>query len=516
MTMSLGGFAEIDPADGVILPTTAPFPEPTGVSGRSSGCHIPKTMTPPTYDPDLLERVFGAGESTTPNDRARSSLRRFVRGLDLLTFDDSPKAKGRRLTASEALEAYGYDKLAEVATDGSALISESDDAAGRALSERRQKLGLQIRHVAAETQLPRAVIEALEASGRRPIREYEKVARVLGLDERMLSYRSDPGGNEGVAVRLRTLHDDRPALTGDVVLAIAEAAWVAMTQIRLEAALQLAPSRHVFEPEPSYGGPGHPAYKVGYDLADAFRAKLDLGDGPIASMRDTVERELRIPVVQAALGARIAGATIESGGRRAIVVNLSGRNQNVFVRRCTLSHELCHLLFDPQQRLRDLRVDEYEDLDKRADQVTDAVEQRANAFGVQLLLPQSAALPMYQADPGGALAKAIDSFGISFMAARYQIWNALGRTVPIESLMADSAAPQPDWEGREAYTTVYHPIRALADHPSRAGRFSAVVLRAAEAGVISWDTAGEWLYSSEEELGGHAAAIRGLYPDLFR
>ena len=474
-------------------------------------------MTTRMFDPALLDRVFGEteGVGAIPEERARDSNRLFVRGLDQLTFDESPKATGRRLTAREALDAYGFETLAEVATEGSALLSESVDAAGRALRERRAQLDLPIRTIASETGLPPEVIEALEASKRRPIREYEKVARVLGLDERMLSFRSAPEGNQDVAVRLREMHDTRAVLTSSVVISLAEAAWVAMTQLRLEAELSLPAPKHRFQEDAFYGSSKHPAYKAGYDLANSFRAALGLGEAPIRSMRALLENELRIPVIQADLGKRIAGATVESAGRRAIVVNLFGRNQNPFARRATLAHELCHLLFDPQQRLRSLRVDEYSELDERADQRVDPVEQRANAFGVQLLAPQSSAVRLYEGTADERLARVMDEFGVSFTAARFQNWNALERAVPLESIWATKSQPEADWEGREGYTTTYHPVRSLADHPSRAGRFSAVVLRAAEEGVVSWDSASEWLFCSEQDLIRAAPAIHDVYPDLF-
>lgn len=473
-------------------------------------------MTARSIDARLLDLVFGAGEGATPEARARASSRRFVRGLDELTFDESPRAKGRRLTATEALEAYGFDKLAEVATEGSALISESVDAAGRALRERREQLGLRINNVASEARLSPDVINALETSRRRPVREYERVARVLGLDERMLSFQTSPSGNHGVAVRLRDLRERTPSLTGSVVIALAEAAWVAMTQIRLEASLSLPAPAYTFQQDPFYGTHRYPAHKVGYDLAEAFRAKLGIGEEPLRSMRDLLERDLRIPVIQAGLGNWIAGATVDSDGRRAIVVNMTGRNQSAFARRATLAHEMCHLLFDPQQSLRCLRVDEYEDLDRRVDQVTDPVEQRANAFAVQLLAPQAAALRLYDEGDADPLGCVMEQFGISFTAARYQIWNGLRHAVPIESIRAARSSPEPHWEASEGYTITYHPIRSLADHPSRAGRFSAVVLRGVEEGIISWDTGAEWLFCSEEELRQAAPAVHELYPDLFQ
>jgi len=65
-------------------------------------------------DLQMLDAVFGPGPGTTPEERAAQSKQIFVRGLDLLTFDHSAKARGRRLTAQEALEAYEFDKLCEV------------------------------------------------------------------------------------------------------------------------------------------------------------------------------------------------------------------------------------------------------------------------------------------------------------------------------------------------------------------------------------------------------------------
>src|SRR5262249_5809226 len=147
------------------------------------------------------------------------------------------------------------------------------------------------------------------------------------------------------------------------------------------------------------------------------------------------------------------------------------------------------------QELRSLRVDEYAEFDLRPEEITDRVEQRANAFAVELLAPQQAALQTYRSGTTDPLATVIDHFGISFTVARYQVWNAAERGIPLEQIRTQRRRPDPAWEAGERYTTVYHPVRGLADHPARAGRFSAVVLRAAQTGLISWDTAGEWLFS---------------------
>ena len=464
----------------------------------------------------MLDEVFGPGDGASPEERALHSNRLFVRGLDLLTFD-SPKARGRRLSAQEALDAYGFDKLCEIVQDGSAIITSDPAAVGRTLRERRGRLGIEIRTVASLSNLATEVVEALESSKRRPVREYERVARILGLDERLISFNPDPQDNERVAVRLRRLSEERPALSSSIVATLAEASWVAMTQIRLEKSLGLDRPKHDFHESKDYGAHyGRPAYRVGYDLADMFRKKLGLSTNPIMSMRELVERQLAVPVIQAPLGERIAGATVQFvNNRRAIVLNIHGKNADACVRRSTMAHELCHLLFDPSSQLQDLRVDEYAELDERDDTRVDQVEQRANAFAVQLLAPQSEAVSRYRASGRDDLRAVLDYFGISFTAGRYQIWNAMKRSVDLESIFAPNQAPAADWDARETYTLAYHPIRSLTENPSRAGRFSAIVIRAASVGIISWDTAAEWLFCSEDDAKRAEDGLRDFYADVF-
>ena len=463
---------------------------------------------------EALTDLFGPGDSADPKERAARSDRLFVRGLDLLTKATSDRATGHRLTALEALDAYGFDTLCAVAVDGSAIISHSTSAAGRVLRERREQLNIPIKTVASRSGLSVNIIEALENSARRPVQEYERVARVLGLDDRLISYHPTPEGNERVAVRLRTLADDHPALSPSSVASLSEAAWVAMTQIRLEN--QLLPSPDLpFQVSPDYGRYGRPAYAVGYDLADDVRQKLDLGSDPIPSMRELVESGLGIPIVQTQLDSRIAGATVDFESRRAIVLNISGTNSDPMVRRSTIAHELCHLLFDPYQHLESLRVDEYDELDRPAEERTDPVEQRANAFAVQLLAPQTAAIDRFQQYRGDLFVAVLNYFGLSFTAGRYQVWNGLGRSRSLNSIVSPNRKPEMDWEGREGYTLTFHPIRGLANRPSRAGRFSAIAVRSAQLGIISWNTVAEWLYCTEQEAQESRAALADLYPDVF-
>jgi len=472
-----------------------------------------------TDNTTMLTAIFGAGNGDTPEERAISSTRVFVRSLSQIA-EDSPEAKGRRLSAIEALETYGLDVLREIASEGSALLCESPRAAGTLVSRRRELLGLEIRHVSNMAGVPKESVERLESCQRVPIRQAERIARALGLDERMLSWKSDPPPeNERIAIRLRAIGDDQPLLTSHAVSAIAESSWVAATQLRLQGKLGIGPGQHGITTSANYGGPGNPAFKQGYLLASDARRKLGLDNKkPLESLREITEVLLGVPVIQAEMGAGLAGATVDIGSTRAIVLNLDGDNQNVLVRRSTVAHELGHFLYDPPGHLQALRVDGYKEIDKQPTQIHDQVEQRANAFGIELLAPRSAVTEHFKGFPNDhprGLLEVMRHFGISYTAARNQIWNGLNRSIPIESLRLGSGqVPEVSgWEAREAYTLYYHPLGRIK--PTRAGRFSAVVVRAAQEGHISWDSAAEMLESNEDDLKNARDAICELFPAVW-
>jgi hypothetical protein len=461
--------------------------------------------------------VFGPGDETTPEGRARRSPRVFVRGLDQIA-EDSRAASGRRLTAREALDAYGYETLQEVALEGSARLAPSADTAGRALRSRREELALEVRDVARRASVSPEEVQACEESRRLPLRTYERIARSLGLDERFVAVLPEPRGNEKLAVRLRNIGGEHARLGPGTVSALAEAAWVAAAQSRLADAFGLGFDRHDLSMSANYGSPGFPAYRWGYRLAADVRQKLGKGDGsPIPSLRDVVEDLFRISLIQCDLVESLAGATIDTGSSRAIVVNLSGRNKSVFTRRMTMAHELGHLLFDPVERLDMLRVDGYDDLDRAVQQVSDSVEQRANAFSAELLAPREAMLAAFRS--GMDMTGLVDQFGISPTAGQHQLRNASDEPIPPQALRIrprrddEAHGAWAHWEGAESYTIEFHPIPGL--RPSRAGRFSALTVRGAEEGVISWDTAAEWLESSQAVVRAAASDLRELYPSVW-
>jgi len=294
-----------------------------------------------------------------------------------------------------------------------------------------------------------------------------------------------------------------------------------MTQIRLERALGFSSHLDSFERSANYGSSGYPAYMHGYYLAKKAREALGLGLGPLdLSLRELCEDRLGIPVIQTTIGDWIAGLTVEAGNSRAIVLNTAGKNGNVFIRRSTLAHELGHLLFDPADRLEHLRVDEYEDLDRDARDIPDVVEQRANAFSVEFIAPKQSVIDVFH-QRGGApeqgLHAVVESFGLSPTAASYQIWNGLERQLPLAELKLKKLLSHGEiapWEGKEGFAAVgYHPLKDLA--MSRTGRFSAVVVRAAQEKIISWDTAASYLQATRTEVEAVIPSIQEMYPKVF-
>jgi len=459
-----------------------------------------------------LERVFGPGVGDSAAERSRQSKRVFVRSLDQLAFY-SPGATGRKLAAAEALEAYGFDVLKEVADEGSSLLCASPDSAAYAIRTQREALGLSRKAVAARANLTEHEVNKAEANARDiRLRTYERIASSLGIDERFVSVRREPAASQDLAVRLRTVGESIPRMTPTVVAALSEAAWVAATQLRLESLLGLrSKSQQPFERSNVYGDSGYPAYMHGYFLAEQTRKALSRdASGPIPSMRELCE-QLGVIAIQAELGEWVAGATVEVTPEiRAIVVNIGGRNQDVFVRRATLAHEIEHLLYDPAQQLNRLRVDQFDELDREPSGVPDRVEQRANAFAVEFLAPQAAAVDLFRSK---GLEAVIHTFGVSFTVARYQVWNGLNRGIALDSLTAVRSRPGDHWVGAEQYTADYHPLRCSV---ARSGRFSGVVVRAAQERCISWDTAAEYLQTEASEVESSIDAMKDLFPSVWR
>lgn len=437
-------------------------------------------------------------------------------------YDPERTATGHVLTALEAYRTFGLDILVEAVEYGSAIILSKRRAIESSLRNRREELGLKKKSVARAARLSPDIIDIAETNAYDvPIQELERIAFALGLDESRLAYHPTAGADERLAVRLRTLQaepvSDDSRLSAGAILTLAEAASIIRVQSELQDGLGIKSKMVEFKPNSNYGYWDNPAYNIGYGLAEKTREALGLGENPIKSMRGLVEGTLGIPVIQARLPDRIAGATVavnNSDGReyRGIVLNTVGQNENVWVRRATLAHEIGHLLYDPEDHLEKARVDSYDanDMDPQS-YSTDYVEQRANAFAIAFLAPNDAVRRNAPTPVSGeSVANVMRTFGISRTSAQFHISNSWHRQYDMPSVH-DIPETRPSYEQEAADDfPAYFPIESVP--PQRRGKFVGVVAAGYERKLISDHTAAAYLNCELAEFHDTLEHIKGIYP----
>ena len=231
-------------------------------------------------------------------------------------------------------------------------------------------------------------------------------------------------------------------------------------------------------------------------------------------MRDLVESRLGIPIIQAELPRAIAGATISSNGQRGIVLNVEGPNSNVWIRRTTLAHELAHILFDPEEQLSNVRVDSYNQLERDVEhgaQSPDGVEQRANAFAVEFLAPREAVKHLVP-DPAqvsaASIAEVMSVFGIGRAAARFHVGNAWWGQAELPPESAIRERPSDEQRAAEDFTLDF--FQPETTSAQRRGRFAPLTAEAVDAGLITADTAAQYLACSEDEFTAALPFLREL------
>lgn len=463
-----------------------------------------------------LEAVFGEDSSgDTPEERAQTSSRIFVRSQVQVAFSNN-SAKGRKLSSIEVLKAFGWGIISNLAYRTATPIICMEGEPGNTIKKRRESLGLTIKNLAKAAEVEPETLQNLEnATSGVPIRQIENVARLLALDETLLSVHTGANGDHALGVRLREMigptSQDATHFSPSMVLGLSEAAWVIKKQTELQNSA-VSYRKIGFVPDQDYD---YPAWKSGMRLAAETREKLGFTiDDPIRGLKDLVENRLGVPVIQAELSPRFAGATIANGNARGIVLNLRGHNENVWVRRNTLAHELCHLLYDPGQRLARLLVDEFETIETdpfNISKVKDVVEIRANAFAAEFLAPQEAVRKVflgYQSHSEG-LAAVMETYGISFTSAKWQVANALKINLSEINASGVNLSPSAEWAAGENFTADYFPIESAPI--CRRGRFAYELVKATENRRITSDSAAASLGCDEAEFLAKKQLIRNIF-----
>ena len=437
----------------------------------------------------------------------------FVRSQSQLARDN-PAATGQRLTRFQAEDAFGNDLVQRVLEDDVVSLVQSFHEPANTIRRKREQLGIDVALLAKTSHLDAETVQDAETPGKIvSIQALNELCQVLALDERVLGYRPSAGGDDKLGVRLRLLAEMNGArsFSAATVMTLVEAAWVISKQMTL--------SEFIGRPIHNMVAPSHrrsdnysyPAYEKGYQLAELTRELLGLDpDAPIESVRTLIEDEMNIPLIQVALETRFAGATIANGLYRGIVVNERGRNSDVAIRRMTICHELAHLLWDPDERLNKILVDDYEGIEGGGRNTNDVVEMRANSFAVSFLAPRSAVriIAKESTSTSEALAELCRRFGISVSAARYHMNNVTG--IDTQSAWVDNV-DYDGWLPAENQTVDYLPGLDNTVPISRKGMFAGIVARAFLERRISVDTASMCLKTSAQNFPEVAAGIAEMW-----
>ncbi len=336
-----------------------------------------------------------------------------------------------------------------------------------------------------------------------PAKGLMKICSALSLNEYKVGLEELSSKDQERGYRFKQLQGDKEnqdsQLSKSSVFSLLEDAWLISKQNDLKRMLEKkSESQTAFEADPNYGSHHFPAWKTGYELAAKTRQILGVSpDEPIANLRSLVEETLQIPLIQDGLSPEIAGATVQSGEDRGIVINIKGKYFNTWSNRLTIAHELGHLLWDPDQELETLIVDQSEGLSEAPWSTNVRVEQRANAFAIEFLAPQSVIKDRFSGDihPPDDIYDYMVEFGVSFTAAKYHMWNATHRVWNLADITSKTVKPPEDWEAREGFLTTYIPSKELdgAVRMNRRGRFLAYVVDARRCRLISDDTAALYL-----------------------
>ena len=289
-----------------------------------------------------LDLVFGpTSVGDTPEERATTSSVKFVRSqIQLAPYSEG--ATGRVLSVREALRTFGWQVLRQAVFEGSAPLITSPKEPASTLRTRREELGLSEEKLARKVGIQISTLQRAETAGAKtPYRTLESLAQALALDEQVLGLVPNAGRDASLGVRLREMatSGDIAGFTASTVLQLSEAAWVIARQAALQVPLEDVSAQSRVRMPRHDASFGYPAYEIGYHLARKTRDLLGLDpEEPIESVRKIIEDDFGLPLVQLQMDARFAGATMANGAVRGIVVNESGMNSNVWVRRRTLCH----------------------------------------------------------------------------------------------------------------------------------------------------------------------------------
>ena len=143
--------------------------------------------------PKSLEFIFGP-ESTgdTPEERARTSVRRWCRSQDHLALVEGSRdqSKALHLSSAEALEIFGLETLDEALEKRTAVIILNHSEPAASLRRVRIRLKMTREQLARKAGLEVRQIEDSESeSTRTPMSTLIAICQVLELDPKRISWK---------------------------------------------------------------------------------------------------------------------------------------------------------------------------------------------------------------------------------------------------------------------------------------------------------------------------------------
>ncbi|WP_237478687.1 ImmA/IrrE family metallo-endopeptidase [Lichenibacterium dinghuense] len=466
---------------------------------------------------DALDAVFGPSlhRDLEPKHRALASGVRFVRSqTHLARWKEG--AKGRKMTAFECIEAFGWPLMARLAEEPVVLIARPGPSVAEVFADRRRSFGVPTGDLARRVGVGPEVLEKAESGLRKiPMWLLTRIAWALGFDYWTIGHEVPAEATESLAHRRREVTGAPQPPSTEIVLDLLEAASIHNAQLRLASWLAGiggdVPPRRRAPHRPKHRRPRtqEEAWRQGADLARRTRELLALGTGPVCDLAELMEGRFGIPVVRMRSQPALAGATIRNGEDRGVLVNVLGINENPGTRRVTLAHELCHALWDADEDLEAIRID-WSDEIMGADRRPDPNEDRAQAFAGELLAP-AAVVGKAFLDGGRtpeALHHVMRTFGVSLTCARIQI--KLGSKGAVSDRVLRSIGPVEltDWIDAEL-PRVHDELPGLK--MQRSGGLLGACLGSHEAGLIVPETMADLLGVTLPEL-ERALDLRGSMP----
>lgn len=267
-------------------------------------------------------------------------------------------------------------------------------------------------------------LSAIEAGAAASVFELDRLASIYGVDDADVLAEEPIRLKQGDSLTVLALHQEFQDTSHEARAAILRAAQAARDVVVLQALTDSPrPTRAAFRlPAARKDATG---FEVGKERAQAVRNECGLGSSPIVSMRDFVRDHFpAFVVLHAHLGDDISGLAFGDKTRGpTIVLNLGGKNANPLVRRFSLAHELAHLLFDWNRQAPFAQLSGFKE--PRALEV----EQRANAFAMRLLCPESELKRLVEESDDPALLLAT-TWGVHFEAARLYLSKVAQVEVP--------------------------------------------------------------------------------------